>query len=127
MQGLDNILNVAGWSIQGSDRRQLETRLPRLFEAVKNLRKAIGEDVTSIDLEVATIEAGTIFDTDFMEPHWMSSLFLKGRKEGTLEEVIGTTGLGLWARKGHMLHLEIPLLPQVVLRGAEELVKPFLP
>jgi hypothetical protein len=126
MQGLDSVLDVAGWSIQESDRRQLEMRLPLLFEAVKILRKAIGEDITSIDLEVATIEAGTIFDTDFMKPHWMSSLFLEGRKEGTLEEVIGTTGLGLWARKGHMLHLEMALLPQVVLRGAEELIKPFL-
>jgi len=121
MQGLDSILNVAGWSIQESDRRQLEMRLPLLFEAVKNLRKATGEDIISTDLEVATIEAGTIFDTDYMEPHWMSSLFLE-RREGTLEEVIGTTGLGLWARKGHMLHLEMVLLPQVVLRGAEELV-----
>ena len=73
MQGLDSILDVAGWSIQESDRRQLETRLPRLFEAVKNLRKAIGEDITSIDLEVTTIEAGAIFDTDFMRPNWMSS------------------------------------------------------
>ena len=124
MQGLDSILDVAGWSIQESGRWQVETRLPRLFEAVKNLRRAIGEDITSIDLEVATIEAGTIFDTDYMEPHWMSSLFLEHR-EGTLE-VIGTTGLGLWARKGHMLHLEMVLLPQVVLRGAEELVD-FVP
>ena len=127
MQGLDSIFSVAGWSIQKSDRRQLETRLPRLFEAVKNLRKAIGEDITSIDLEVATIEAGTIFDTDFMKPHLMSSLFLEGRKEGTSEEVIGTTALGLWTRKGDALHLEMPLLPQVVLRGAEELMKPFMP
>ena len=127
MQGLDSILDVAGWSIQESDRRQLETRLPRLFEAVKNLRKAIGEDITSIDLEVTTIEAGAIFDTDFMRPNWMSSLFLEGRKEGTLEEVIGTTGLGLSARKGHMPHLEMALLPQVVLRGAEESMVPLLP
>ena len=125
MQRLDSILNVAGWSIQESDRCQLETRLPSLFEAVKRLRKAIGEDITSIDLEVATIEAGTIFDTDFMKPHCMSSWFLEGRKEGTSEQVIGTTGLGLGARKGHMLPLEMALLPQVVLRGAEELMKPF--
>jgi hypothetical protein len=122
MQGLDSILDVAGWSIQESDRRQLEMRLPRLFEAVKSLRKAIREDITSIDLEVATIEAGTIFDADYMEPHWMSSLFLERWEERTSEEVIGTTGLGLRARKDHMLHLEMVLLPQVALRGAEELM-----
>jgi len=122
MQGLDSILNVAGWSIQESDRRQLEMRLPPLFEAVKNLRKAIREDITSINLEVATIEAGTIFDTDHMEPHWMSSLFLERREECTSEEVIGTTGLGLWVRKGHMLHHEMVVLPQVALKGAEELM-----
>ena len=124
MQGLDSILDVAGWSIQESDRRQLEMRLPSLFEAVKNLRKVIREDIASIDLEVATIEAGTIFDTEYMEPHWMSSLFLERREErvSDSEEVIGTTGLGLWARKGHMLHLEMVLLPQVALRGAEELM-----
>ena len=127
MQGLDSILDVAGWSIQESDRRQLEARLPRLFEAVKNLRKAIGEDITSIDFEVTTIEAGAIFDNDFMRPHRMSSLFLEGRKEGTLEEVIGTTELGLSARKGRMPHLEMALLPQVVVRGAEESMVPLLP
>lgn len=101
MQGLDSILDVAGWSIQEADRHQLEMRLPRLFEAVKDLRKVIREDITSIDLEVATIEAGTTFDTEYMEPHWMSSLFLERREEriSDSEEVIGTTGLGLRARK----------------------------
>jgi hypothetical protein len=114
LQGLDGVLDVAGWSIREPDPCLFEIRLSLLFAAVKNLRNALREGLKSIDLEVATIEAGTVFDSAFMNADPMSSPFMK---EGAPEKVIGTTGFGLWVKKGPLHHLEMAFLPNVILEG----------
>jgi len=111
---LGGVLNVAGWSFQEPDPCLFEIRLSLLFAAVKNLRNALREDIRSIDLEVATIEAGTVFDSAFMNADPMSSPLVKERAP---ERVIGTTGLGLWGKKGPLHHLEMAFLPNVILEG----------
>ncbi|EDR07721.1 uncharacterized protein LACBIDRAFT_327656 [Laccaria bicolor S238N-H82] len=58
--------------------------------AVRDLRKALGEDITSIDITVTTIDPGTNFDSAFMVNGWPTLT-----RENTLGTVSGTTGLGL--------------------------------
>ena len=78
------------------------------------MKYVLREDIRSIDLEVATIEAGTVFDSAFMNAGPMSSPFMK---EGVPEKVTGTTALGLWVKKGPLHHLEMAFLPNIVLEG----------
>lgn len=116
------ILDIAGWSIREVDRQQFEKRIPPLLKAVKNLRKALSEDITSMDVEVIVPQAGSNFD-----PNWMEDGFgdKKSRLLGTQEKVVGTTGLGLGKRKDGMNEVEMMLFPQVALEGVmEEAMKP---
>ena len=87
------------------------------------MRNARREDIKSIDLKVATIEAGTVFDSAFMNADTRSSPFMK---EAVPEKVIGTTGLGLWVKKGPLHHLEMVFLPNVNLEGVLGLVSAHL-
>ena len=114
------MLDMAGLSIQDAERQKLERRLLTLSGAVNKLREALGEGVTSVDLEVITIEAGHTFDPRYME----ESNDFKGasRSRGSninvaSERVVGTTVPGLWAKKGRMNEYEIILLPKVALEG----------
>lgn len=117
LQGLCDVLDVAGWSIREPDPCLFEIRLSLLFAAVKNLRIALREGIKSIDLEVATIEADTVFNSAFMNADPMSSPFISSQQEGAPETVIGTTGFGLWAKKGPLHHFEMAFLPNVILEG----------
>ena len=117
LQGLCGVLDVAGWSIREPDPCLFEIRLSLLFAAVKNLRTALREGIKSIDLEVATIEAGTVFNSAFMNADPMSSPCISSQLGGAPEMVIGTTGFGLWAKKGSLHHFEMAFLPNVILEG----------
>ena len=123
LSAIIEILDIVGLSIQGAERQQLERRLLPLCKAVNKLREPLGEGVTSVDLEVNTIEAGHPFDPRYME----QSNDFKGEKSPpsggpsfdvtNSERVVGTTELGLWAKKGRMNAHEIILLPKVALEG----------
>ena len=89
LDGLLDILAFAGWPALNANQKNLfEKQFPHIFNAVHDLRKALGEVITSIDIEVATIDPGTTFDSAFMDNGW-------GSQGSTLEIVSGTTGLGL--------------------------------
>ena len=89
LDGLLDILAFAGWPAPNANQKNLlEEQFRHIFNAVHDLRKALGEDITSIDIEVTTIDPGTTFDSAFMENGWPS-------QGSTLEIVGGTTGLGL--------------------------------
>ena len=91
LDGLLNILAFAGWPTSNANQKNLfEEQLPPIFNAVRDLRKALGEDITSIDIEVATVVPGMTFDSAFMDNGWPALT-----KGSTLEIVSGTTGLGL--------------------------------
>jgi len=110
---LGGVLDVAG-SIREPDPCLFEIRLSLLFAAVKNLRNALREDIRSIDLEVATIEAGTVLDSAFMNADSMSSPFMK---DGTSGKVIG---LGLWVKKGPLHNLEMAFFSERHSSGGAE-------
>jgi hypothetical protein len=91
LDGLLDILAFACWRTPNANQKNLfEEQFPPIFKAVRDLRKALGEDITSIDIEVATIDPGTTFDSAFMDNGWPAL-----KKENTSEIVSGTTGLGL--------------------------------
>ena len=49
MSGLLSVLIIAGWSTREPHQQdQVERHLPSIFKAVQDLRKALGEDVTSM-------------------------------------------------------------------------------
>ena len=91
LDGLLDIFAFARWPTPNANQKNLfEEQFPPIFNAIRDLRKALGEDITSIDIEVATIDPGTTFDSAFMDNGWPALT-----KESTLEIVSGTTGLGL--------------------------------
>ena len=124
MIGLLSILIIAGWSTCEPDQQhQFERRLPLIFDAVQDLRKALGEDVTSMDMEVVVIDPGDAFDPTYMEDWYGDARPSSVSGKKTPEKVSGTTGLGLQkisikrTSKGPVPHSEMVLFPKVVLEG----------
>lgn len=131
LSAIIEILDIAGLSIQGAELQKLERRFLSLSKAVNKLREPLGEGVTSVDLEVNTIETGHPFDPRYMEE---SKDFKSGKSSPsggskfnmTSERVVGTTELGLCAKKGGMDGYEIILLPKVALEGVlKEAIMPM--
>jgi len=121
MNGLLSVLVIAGWSTREPHQHQFERRLLPIFKAVQDLRKALGEDIISMDMEVAIIDPGEAFDPTYMEDGYRDARTSSGNGRKTPEKVSGTTGLGLHkismkrTSKGPVPHLEMVLLPKVVL------------
>jgi hypothetical protein len=91
LDGLLDILVFACWPIPNMNQKNLiEEQFPPIFDAVRDLRKVLGENITSINIEVSTIDPGTTFDSAFMDNGWPALT-----KGNALEIVSGTTGLGL--------------------------------
>ena len=94
MEGLSNIFQIAEWSIGGQEKSiAFEQKLPAIFKAVEDLRLALGEKVTSIELEICVVSLDAPFDH-----RWMEDAYADGRKGNTKksgESVAGTTGIGL--------------------------------
>ncbi|KIM36846.1 hypothetical protein M413DRAFT_448958 [Hebeloma cylindrosporum] len=94
MVGLGNIFKVAAWNIGSQENlAAFEQKLPAIFKAVEDLRLALGEKVTSIDLEVNVVLPGSLFNYQWMEDGYGDSR--QGNMKKTGESVAGTTGIGL--------------------------------
>ena len=124
MGGLLSVLVIAGWSTREPDHQhQFERRLPLIFDAVQDLRKALGEDVTSMDMEVVVIDPGDAFDPTYMEDWYGDARASSVSGKKTPEKVSGTTGLGLHkismkhTSKGPVPQAEMVLFPKVILEG----------
>ena len=124
MSGLLDVLLIAGWSTREPDQEdQFERHLPPIFEAVQDLRKALGEDVTSMDMEVAIIDSGQAFNPTYMADEYEDARASSVSGKKFSEKVSGTTGLGLHkismkqTSKGPVSHSEMVLFPKVVLEG----------
>jgi hypothetical protein len=102
------------------NQHQFERRLPPIFKAVQDLRKAVGEDVTSMDLEIAIFSHGTAFNPTYMEDEYEDARASSGSGK---KRASWTTGLGLHkismkrTPKGPVPHLEMVLSSRVVLEG----------
>ncbi|KDR69826.1 hypothetical protein GALMADRAFT_214905 [Galerina marginata CBS 339.88] len=117
---LDDVLMIAGWDWPPaiSHRAAFEQKLVPIFKAVENLRIALGEKITSADIEVFVARTGSQFKP------WMEDAYGDiqdpGGKWGSKEVVVGTTSMGLkkilTSRGYHDLEtLEPVLAPKVIL------------
>ena len=87
-----------------------------IFKAVLDVRTAIGEKVTSADIEVNDVPPGSPFSKALMEDEYPGD-----RREGRPESVIATTGIGLWkvvpsALNGALAYANV-LSPKIVLES----------
>jgi hypothetical protein len=74
LDGLLDILALAGWSAPSANQKCLfEEQFPPLFNATGGVCKTLGEDITSFDMEVATVGSGTIFKAASMSNGWPAS------------------------------------------------------
>jgi len=106
---------AASWEVISQDNVQsFEAKLDAIFKAVLEARTAIGEKVTSADIEVNVVPPGSQFNKALMEDEYPDD-----RQEGRPESVIATTGMGLWkvapsAANGALAYSNV-LFPKVVL------------
>jgi hypothetical protein len=94
MESLNNVLRIAEWKIGSQeDLIAFERKLLPIFKGVEDLRLALGEKVTSIDIEVNVVQPGVPFDHRCMQDGYGD---LRRRNMKTSDEVVaGTTGIGL--------------------------------
>jgi len=93
-QKLQSILLIASWTARSlENEKSYGNRLPSIFRAIIELRKAIGENVTSADLEVFVFECDKIYDPAIMEDQYGDGRQSTGKRAP--EAIAGTTGIGL--------------------------------
>lgn len=114
---LREVLVAASWEIKSEDAlRSFGARLEAIFKAILDVRVAIGEKVTSADIEVYVVPPGSPFDNAHMEDEYPDH-----RQEGW-PVVIATTAVGLWkvvqpsAPNGSLAYTHI-LPPKIVLES----------
>ena len=70
-------------------------RLPSIFDAINELRIAIGEKFTSSDLDIIAFECDRIFDPAIMDDAYSDGRRSTSGNKRTTEDIVGTTGIGL--------------------------------
>jgi hypothetical protein len=135
VRGLVDVLTVAGWAAQENKNAALiakfQERLSIIVNLTLELRKGIGEDITSAYIAPQLFSYGEKFDA-----HVMDDTYADNRRSGEQvhgeageggsssvssgEEVVaGTTEIGLArAVKGQWYQFEVMLKPKVVLCSA---------
>ena len=94
MMGLGNIFKIAQWTIGSQENlATFEQKLPAIFKAVNDLRLALGEKVTSMELEVNVARPGVVFNHRWMEDGYGDAR--QGNTKKSNGVVAGTTGIGL--------------------------------
>ncbi|KAJ2912173.1 hypothetical protein MD484_g8242, partial [Candolleomyces efflorescens] len=135
-----SIMAVAGSpTVQPDTFTQIKKRFPNIFNSLLDLRKATGQDVGSVDLEIGIIRYGQPFDPSYMEDVFADGLRRSLSKSETRndndtrsEPVSNTSALGLQkivmerAEDGRVQrHAEILSMPKVVLeKTMKELLEP---
>lgn len=68
-------------------------RLPPIFKAVNELRMAMGEKITSADLDILVYSCDRTYDSSFMDDAYSDGRQANSKRGP--EAIIGTTGIGL--------------------------------
>ncbi|PPQ64187.1 hypothetical protein CVT24_008561 [Panaeolus cyanescens] len=89
------LFKVASWRTPDKNQRQsFEGKLIPIFKAVEDLRIALSEKITSVDIHVSLVPPNSLFDAS-----WMDDAFADARAKpvpgGPRQRVVGTTGFGL--------------------------------
>ena len=85
---------IASWKARSSENEEsYGNRLPSIFKAINELRTAIGEKITSADLDIFIFECDKIYDPNLMEDAYGDGRQSSGKQAP--EAIVGTTGIGL--------------------------------
>ena len=87
-------MKIASWAAHSPENEIFYgRRLPSIFNAINELRMAIGEKFTSADLDIFVFECDTIYDPEDMDDAYGDDRQSSGKRApGT---IVGTTGIGL--------------------------------
>ena len=93
-QKLTSVLKIAAWMPSSPENQESFTHcLPSIFKAVNELRTAIGEKITSADLDIAIFDCDTTYDPSIMDNAYSDVRQPSGKRSPGA--IIGTTGIGL--------------------------------
>ena len=138
----DNTSSSDSPTVQSDTFTEIKKRFPNIFNSLLDLRKATGQGVGSVDLEIGIIRYGQPFDPSYMEDVFADGLRRSLSESETrndngtpLEPVSNTSALGLQkivmerAEDGRVQrHAEILSMPKVVLeKTMKELLEPAPP
>ena len=91
---LQSVLKIASWATRTPENeKSYGQRLPSIFKAINELRIAIGEKVTSVDLDIFVFECDKAYDPSLMDDGYSDGRQSSGTRAP--EAIIGTTGFGL--------------------------------
>ena len=93
-QKLTSVLKIAAWMPSSPESREsFGHRLPPIFKAVNELRMAMGEKITSADLDILVYPCDRTYDPSFMDDAYSDGRQANSKRGP--EAIIGTTGIGL--------------------------------
>ena len=93
---IQSIMSIAGWATRSSEEMcQIEKRISSIFKPTLELRKALGEDMSSLDLDICAEAPGRSFDASYMEDTYTDGRTSAKGTNNAPEKVVGTSGLGL--------------------------------
>jgi hypothetical protein len=102
-------LKIASWAARSPENQEsYENRLPSIFKAINEVRMAIGENVTSADLDIFVYECDKIYDPAGMDVAYAS----KGKRAP--EPIVGTTGIGLGKVMAERNAKDVPLIQVLI-------------
>jgi len=124
MCGLEFILEFASWYIPEPDQQHsFQRHLEPVFRALQEVRIAIGEKITSVNLGVVVADVSGVFTASYMEDAHRDFRDRSNAERDHPERVLGTTAMGLtkisYSEEGQSRTLVgVPLLrPKVVLEA----------
>ena len=122
---------IASWAPDSpKNLKSYGNRLPSIFKSINELRLAIGEKITSADLDIFIFESDHIYDPAFMEDAYGDGRQSSGIKRAP-EAIVGTTGIGLAkfmaerSAKDHASQFRSLIPAKIVLRSTlKEVLEP---
>jgi len=127
-------LIIASWTTRARSPENEESygdHFSSIFEAINELREAIGENFTSADLQIFEFECDIIYDPAVMEDAYSDGRQSSG--ERAPEAIVGTTGVGLGkviAERSarDVLHVQFLIPAKIVLTSTmNEALEPIQP
>ena len=110
---------VSSWGARSpKDGDSYGDRLTSIFKTINELRTAIGENLTSADLDVFMLDCDKIYDPANMDYADCDGKQPSGKRLGEPEAIVGTTGIGLGkfiAETKDVLEIQILIPAKVVL------------
>ena len=112
---------IASWTTRSLEHEDsYGHRLSSIFKAINELRMAIGEKITSADLDIFVFKFDKSYDPETMDDTYSDGRQSSGKRAP--EAIVGTTGIGLVKHKVErsakdVLQLQTVIPAKIVLRS----------